>query len=34
MNTLIAFFSIGAILGLLFLGWLYTKKGKEWLSNL
>lgn len=34
MGTLTSFFIVGSVIGIIFLGWLYTKPGKKWLENL
>ncbi len=34
MDTLTAFFTLGSILGGVFLLWMNTKPGKRWLANL
>ncbi len=34
MDMLSLVFTVGAVIGAVFLAWLYTKPGKKWLENL
>lgn len=34
MNMLAMTYIIGSVIGIIFLSWLYTKRGKKWLENL